>query len=111
MNEAYLVPNPIAPNQSVCIDREKCVGCNSCARACRTQTIMPNPEKGKPPIVIYPDECWFCGCCVGACKHEAIRIVYPINQRVFFKRRTTGEVFRLGGPDAPPQTYFKPPVG
>jgi hypothetical protein len=36
---------------------------------------------------------------------------YPINQRVFFKRKETGEVFRIGGPDAPPQTYFKPPVG
>jgi hypothetical protein len=36
---------------------------------------------------------------------------YPINQRVFFKRRESGEVYRIGGPDAPPQTYFKPPVG
>ncbi|MDR0818819.1 MAG: 4Fe-4S binding protein [Oscillospiraceae bacterium] len=111
MAEAYLVPNPIAPNQTVSIDAEKCIGCNECTRHCRTQTIMPNPEAGKPPIVIYPDECWFCGCCIESCPKHAITMHYPINQRVFFKRKETGEVFRIGGPDAPPQTYFKPPVG
>ena len=71
---------------------------------------MPNPEKGKPPIVIYPDECWFCGCCIAACPNDAIRMRYPINQRLFFKRKTTGEVFRIDGPDSPPQSYFKPIV-
>jgi len=111
MDKAYLVPNPIAPCQTVIIDVEKCVGCNRCADHCRTQTIMPNPVKGKAPIVIYPDECWFCGCCIAACKNDAIKMHYPINQRVFFKRKETGEVFRIGGPYSPPQSYFKPPVG
>lgn len=111
MNKAYLVPNPIAPNEAVSIDAEKCVACNKCAGNCRTQTIMKNPEKGKPPIVIYPDECWFCGCCVESCKNGAITMRYPINQRIFFKRKATGEVFRIGGPDSPPQSYFKPFVG
>ena len=110
MDKAYLVPNPIAPCQPVIIDSEKCIGCNSCARICRTQTIMPNPEKGKPPIVIYPDECWFCSCCVESCKNDAIKLRYPINQRIFFKRKETGEVFRIGGPDSPPQSYFEPPI-
>ena len=87
MDKAYLVPNPIAPCQTVIIDVEKCVGCNRCADHCRTQTIMPNPVKGKAPIVIYPDECWFCGCCIAACKNDAIKMHYPINQRVFFKRK------------------------
>ena len=75
MYEAYLVPNPIAPNEAISIDEEKCVGCNQCASNCRTQTIMPNPEKGKAPIVIYPDECWFCGCCIasGLVIHKVFR--------------------------------------
>ncbi len=111
MDKAYLVPNPIAPCQSITIDPDKCIACNKCANQCRTQTIMPSPEKGQPPIVIYPDECWFCGCCIEACPTDALTLRYPINQRVFFKRKETGEVFRIGGPDSPPQSYFKPPVG
>lgn len=111
MSKAYLTPNPIAPNQTVTIDPEKCVACNMCVNHCRTQTILPNPEKGKPPVVVYPDECWFCGCCIEPCKHEAIKMCYPINQRIFFKRKETGEVFRIGGPNPPPQSYFEPPIG
>ena len=110
MDKAYLVPNPIAPTQPVSIDADKCIGCNQCAEKCRTQTIMPQAEKGKPPIVIYPEECWFCGCCVEACKNDAIKMRYPINQRLFYKRKETGEVFRIGGPDSPAQSYFKPPI-
>ena len=111
MEKAYLVPNPIAPNQPIAIDPGKCIACNQCVGYCRTQTLLPNPEKGKPPVVNYPEECWFCGCCIEACKQGAVQIRYPINQRIFFKRKATGEVFRLGGPDSPPQSYFKPPVG
>jgi NAD-dependent dihydropyrimidine dehydrogenase PreA subunit len=110
-NKAYLVPNAVAPGQTVTIDESKCVGCNKCTTKCRMQTIMPNPEKGKPPVVIYPDECWFCGLCVEACPVEAITLHYPINQRLFFKRKTTGEIFRIDGENPPAQSYFEPPVG
>ena len=110
MDKAYLVPNPIAPCEAISIDPGKCISCNKCAKICRTQTIMPNPEKGKPPIVIFPDECWFCACCVEECKNDAITMRYPINQRIFFKRKETGEVFRIGGPDSPTQSYFEHPV-
>ena len=110
MSKAYLVPNPIAPCEAISVDITKCTGCNLCTKSCRTQTIMQNPEKGKPPIVIYPDECWFCGCCIEACPNDALKMRYPTNQRLFFKRKTTGEVFRIDGPDSPPQSYFKPIV-
>jgi NAD-dependent dihydropyrimidine dehydrogenase PreA subunit len=111
MEKAYLVPNTVGQSEPIVIDPGKCIACNRCASQCRMQTLVPNPENGKPPVVIYPDECWFCGCCIEACPKDAIRMVYPINQRIFFKRKETGEVFRIGGPDSPAQSYFKPTVG
>ena len=112
MNEnIYVVPNPTGPTKAVSIDEKFCVGCNSCADICRVQTLLPNPEKGRPPIVAYPDECWYCACCVEACPVGAIEMHLPINQRIFYKRKETGEIFRLGADDCPPKSYFKPAVG
>ena len=111
MGKTYIAPNPTGPTQAVSIDREKCVACNACANICRTQTIMPNPKRGEPPLVVYPDECWYCACCVEACPRGALVMHLPINQRIFFKRKETGEVFRIGQKDPPPKSYFKPPIG
>jgi NADH-quinone oxidoreductase subunit F len=64
-----------------------------------------------PPIVLYPDECWFCGTCVEECPVKgAIRMEHPLNQRVGWKRKETGELFRMGMKNPPPP-YTKPPVG
>ena len=111
MKNAYIVPNHSGPTMAVGIDESLCIGCNSCANICRIQTILPNPEKGKPPIVAYPDECWYCGVCVEACPTGALEMRLPINQRVFFRDKETGEVFRIGGSEAPEKTYFRPPYG
>ena len=110
-DDAYIVPNVTGPTESVAIDSEICVGCNACANICRMQTIVPHPEKGKPPVVAYPDECWFCACCVDVCRTGALQMRLPINQRIFFKRKETGEVFRIGQKNPPPKSYFKPPYG
>jgi NAD-dependent dihydropyrimidine dehydrogenase PreA subunit len=111
MDKTYIVPNPSGPTQAVSIDPDICVSCNSCVNACRTQTILPNPAIGKPPVVVYSDECWYCACCVAACRSGALQMHLPINQRLFFKRKATGEVFRIGQKDAPSKSYFKPPCG
>lgn len=111
MDKIYMVPNVTGPTEAVTIDPEVCVGCNACADICRMQTIMPNPVPGKPPVVVYPDECWYCACCVEVCRTGALTMNLPINQRIFFKRKETGEVFRLGQKDAPEKSYFKPPIG
>lgn len=110
-NEAYILPNHSGPTMAVAIDPSLCIGCSSCADICRIQTILPNPEKGKPPVVAYPDECWYCGCCVEACPTGALEMRLPINQRVFFKDKETGEVFRIGGAEAPAKSFFRPPYG
>jgi NADPH-dependent glutamate synthase beta subunit-like oxidoreductase len=64
-----------------------------------------------PPIVLYPDECWFCGTCVEECPVPgAIRMEHPLNQRVAWKRKDTGEMFRRGMKNLPPPNT-RPPVG
>lgn len=110
-NEAYILPNHSGPTVAVAIDPSLCIGCNSCADICRIQTILPNPEQGGVPVVAYPDECWYCGCCVEACPTGALEMRLPINQRVFFKDKKTGEVFRIGGAEAPAKSFFRPPYG
>jgi len=110
-NKAYMGPNPMTPNLPVVIDSELCTGCNNCVEVCRTDVLVPNPEKGKPPIVLYPDECWFGGCCVEPCPVSgAIRMEHPLNQRVGWKRKATGEYFRIGMKNPPPPNT-RPPVG
>lgn len=108
---AYLVPNPIMPCQAIIIDPDLCMGCNNCADVCRSDVMVHNPEEGKPPILLYPDECWFCGCCVSHCPIPgAIRMEHPLNQRVGWKRKETGEYFRIGMKNPPPPNT-RPPVG
>jgi formate dehydrogenase major subunit len=66
---------------------------------------------GDQPLAIYPDECWFCGCCVEHCPVPgAIEMEFPMNQRVGWKRKETGEYFRIGMKNPPPPNE-KPPVG
>jgi NAD-dependent dihydropyrimidine dehydrogenase PreA subunit len=108
-SKAYLTPNALTPNQGISIDPDKCVGCLQCADVCRSDVMIPSSKAGAPPIVLYPDECWFCGCCKFHCPVEAITVVYPMNQRVGWKRKETGEFFRIGMKNPPPPVT-KPPV-
>jgi Na+-translocating ferredoxin:NAD+ oxidoreductase RNF subunit RnfB len=109
-NKAFAVPNPTTPCQAITFDSELCIGCNSCVNVCRVDALLPNVVKGKPPILLYPDECWFCGCCVAHCKQGAATMEHPMNQRVGWKRKATGEYFRIGMKN-PPAPNTKPPVG
>ncbi len=111
--KVYMIPNPPMPNNPIEFDEHICNGCNQCADICRNDVMMPNPEKGKPPLVLYTDECWYCGCCVMECKRPgAIRLVLPLNQSlpVAWKRKATGEIFRLGMKNPPPPNT-RPPSG
>jgi len=108
---AYLVPNPATPCRAIVIDPDLCIGCNGCVDVCRSDVLMPGSGKGEPPVLVYPDECWFCACCVEHCpKPGAIRMEHPLNQRIGWKRKATGECFRVGMKDPPPPNP-RPPVG
>jgi NAD-dependent dihydropyrimidine dehydrogenase PreA subunit len=106
-----MIPNPPTPNRAIWFDPDACTGCNLCVEICRSDVLMPNPEKRKPPIVLYPDECWYCGTCVMECNIPgAIVMLHPLNQSisVIWKRRTTGENFRLGMRNPPPKNARPP---
>ena len=108
-----MFPNPITPRDPVIFDEQACTGCNFCVEICVMDILLPHPEKGKPPIVLYPDECYYDGLCVQHCpvwQKGAINLNHPLNQRVRWKRKETGEHFRLGMP-APPPPNNRPPVG
>ncbi len=110
VEKAYLVQNPATACKAILIDDELCTGCLECVEVCRTDVMVPNPEEGKPPIVLYPDECWFCGSCVAHCPCPgAITMEHPLSHRVGWKRKETGEYFRIGMKDPPPPNT-KPPV-
>lgn len=108
-----MTPNPPTPNRAVAFNEDKCNGCNLCVEVCRNDVLMPNPEKKKPPIVLYPDECWYCGGCVEECPRTgAITMFHPMGQAISisWKRKDTGEVFRLGIKNPPPPNN-RPPSG
>lgn len=112
-DKVYMLPSLITPNKPVEFDEKVCNGCNTCVEVCRSDVLMPNPEKGKPPIILYPDECWYGGCCVAACplwEQGAIKMKHPLAQRVGWKRKETGEHFRIGMLNPPPPNR-RPPVG
>ena len=96
VKKIYALPNWCTPSMPVIFDPDICNGCNQCVEVCQVDVLIPNPEKGKPPIVLYPEECWYAGCCEGACPRPgAIRLHIPLTQRVRWKRKETGEHFRL----------------
>lgn len=92
----YATPNAPTPGHPVLFDASICDGCNRCVTVCLEDILIPNPEKGSPPIVLHPEECWYCGPCVDDCPLPgAIWLNHPLQQRVRWKRKDTGEHFRV----------------
>ena len=111
-NNVNAFPNIVTPQNPIIFNPEACVGCNTCVEICVMDILLPNPEKGQPPIVLYPEECYYDGLCVINCpqwQKGAIKLNHGLNQRVRWKRKSTGEHFRLGMPKPPPPNT-QPPV-
>lgn len=60
------------------IDREKCVGCGTCADICNSHIFVYERDRDKVPQVRFPDECWHCDSCVMDCPVGAIRLRIPL---------------------------------
>ena len=111
-DDVRMMQNMVTPSSPVIFDDKVCTGCNNCVEHCVMDILVPNPKAHQPPIVLYPDECWYDGVCVESCplwQKGAIVLNHPMNQRTRWKRKTTGEDFRIGMPDPPPPNK-RPPV-
>jgi len=107
--KATALPNVVTPSKPVVFDPRVCNGCNRCVETCQSDVFIPSPEKGAPPLVLYPDECWYCGCCVAECPRPgAIQSNWPLNLRIRWKRKATGEHFRVGMRNPPPPNTRPP---
>ncbi len=60
--------------QIIVVNEEKCVGCNSCVRACPVNANITKIREGSDEsfyTTVDPTACISCGECVKACKHGA----------------------------------------
>ena len=108
----FSYPSIAEPSRILLFDKDKCVGCNVCVNTCSSDVMIPNPEKGGEPVVLFAEECWFCGSCVQECPHKALTLIPTASQRIstIWRRKATGEEFRMGMLD-PPEPNTTPPVG
>ncbi len=106
-----LASNLVTPNRPVLFDEETCTGCNICVDVCSMDVLAPNPIKRGLPLIVFPDECWYCGCCEMHCptyELGSIRINFPLMQRGRWKRKESGEHFRVGMKNPPLPNTRKP---
>lgn len=57
----------------VIVDKEKCIGCKTCYKACFIDVIRWDEEK-KLPVIVYPEDCVNCMYCQASCPTDAITI-------------------------------------
>jgi NAD-dependent dihydropyrimidine dehydrogenase PreA subunit len=103
-----------ASNIPIEFDEAVCIGCNRCVEACPMDVLAPNSEKGRAPLVFHPDDCWYCGSCVMECPcqiKDAIKVKWPIKTDLRWKRKETGEYYRVGMANPPPPNLTPPVSG
>ena len=94
--KVFALPNVTTPSRPVIFNPEICNGCNRCVEVCPIDVYIPNPDKSKSPLILHADECWYCGTCVNECPRPgAVKFNFPLQQRGYWKRMDTGEIFRL----------------
>ena len=110
-DDVRMSPNSVTPSNPSSSTRKPATAATSAWNDASWTYSWQTREKGKPPIILYPDECWYDGVCVQNCPHwqkGAITLNHPLSQRVRWKRKATGEDFRIGMPNPPPPNNTPP---
>lgn len=83
----------------ICVEKEKCVGCNACVRVCPAgdANIAHTDETGTLRIEIDDDKCIKCGACIKACSHEA-RYFHDDMEQFFADLKAGKEVAMIAAP-------------
>jgi len=61
--------------ETAVVDPERCVGCGTCAKDCRTGSLHPHEKGANACFQVDPTSCSGCGLCLSLCPHGAIRLV------------------------------------
>ena len=71
------------------IEREKCIQCWLCIRACPAKAITASPETKAPRIDLA--RCVFCGECADACPRKAIAMSLEFELAAYDKKQAVSE--------------------
>ncbi len=83
----------------ICVNTEKCVGCNACVRVCPTgdANVARLDENGKLIIEIDDEKCIKCGACISVCSHKA-RSFQDDSERFFADLKSNTEIVCIAAP-------------
>jgi iron only hydrogenase large subunit-like protein len=81
-------------NSLICLEEEKCVGCNKCIRNCPVfGANVAYILEGKNKVKIDIEKCIHCGECIKVCDHDARK--YNDDTQVFFEDLKNGKEISL----------------
>lgn len=95
-------------------DRDKCITCGMCMRACPNEVIQIDVEKdenNKRKLKGYQMNlayCLWCGLCVEACPTHCLKFTKDFETATYFKDDVTVDLFNNQNLSAPVSTFGQP---
>lgn len=83
LTQTIHTPAPSGYRGRIEYDRDKCIGCGLCARACPSTTIKITPDR---KIRLDLTECCYCGSCEEVCPVKCIKLTNEYSTGVTDKK-------------------------